>query len=328
MLPKVFIVSSSEGLPVANAVRGLLLHDLLDKAEVRPWTREFELSAAYIESLEKMAQEMDFAVVVLTPDDVTTSRKAKKLTPRDNVVFELGLFIGSLGRERCFLVHEETPKLKLPTDLLGVKPATFKHPSNGELKAALDAPCFLVSERIKKLGSRYKLSMDALAADTTIRSFISQIEGKWWERIQTKSGSFELSFFAIRPTDDRRGVHLGGDHFDRQGNLIGSWKSEVVGIREAERKLFYYWEGDHPPTPEGDASHVQGFGTFEFDYAIGVIEEGKGHFMDVDPSAISTTAQWKTVRIKRVTDQSHIDTMTKKSLAEKKPLFSKVLDKW
>ena len=143
-LPIVFIASSSEGVEVAKAVRALLLQELRDKAKVTPWTREFDLSATYIESLEKASQQADFAVLVVTPDDITTSRDKKKSAPRDNVVFELGLFMGCLGRERCFIVNEERSDLKLPTDLLGVHLATFRRLVGGELKDALDAPCNVI----------------------------------------------------------------------------------------------------------------------------------------------------------------------------------------
>jgi hypothetical protein len=327
MLPKVFIASSSEGLIVANAVRGLLLFELVDKAEVRPWTREFELSAAYIESLEKALWEMDFAVVVLTPDDVITSRDAENLAPRDNVVFELGLFIGRLGRERCFIVHEETPDLKLPTDLLGVKAATFKRPSNkNDLKAALDAPCFLMSERIASLGNRYKLGAAALADQMAILSFVSQIEGEWWERIQTSSG-IELSFFTIRSANDRTELSMRGDHYDGQGNWVGSWSSDEIIIRQAQRKLFYIWEGEKPPTREGDKVQVQGFGTMDFDHAVGCIEKGRGGFIDVNPNAMST-GRYKSIRLKRVTNKDHVDTMTKRSDADKRIRVTQVLADW
>lgn len=152
--PRVFIASSSEGLDVAKAVRGLLLQELDGKGEISLWTGKFEFSSTYIESLETASRETDFAVLVLTPDDVTTSREAEKPAPRDNVVFELGLFVGTLGRDRCFLVHEQRADLKLPTDLLGVKAATFELSPNRDLKAALAAQCFSIGERITKLSSR------------------------------------------------------------------------------------------------------------------------------------------------------------------------------
>jgi hypothetical protein len=139
---------------VAKAVRGLLIVELGEKATISLWQSKFEFSAAYIESLERASSETDFAILVLTPDDVTMSRETEKPAPRDNVVFELGLFIGGLGRERCFLVHEQRADLKIPTDLLGVKAATFERLPTRDLKAALEVQCFLISERITVLGSR------------------------------------------------------------------------------------------------------------------------------------------------------------------------------
>ena len=62
----------------------------------------------------------DFAILLLTPDDTTTSRDQQRFAPRDNVVFELGLFMGCMGRQRCFLIQEDNRELRLPTDLLGV----------------------------------------------------------------------------------------------------------------------------------------------------------------------------------------------------------------
>jgi predicted nucleotide-binding protein len=80
-LPRVFIASSSEGLHVAEVVRGLLLNELGDTAEIVPWTRQFGLSEVTIESLEKASSESDFAVLVLTPDDITTGRGKKTPAP-------------------------------------------------------------------------------------------------------------------------------------------------------------------------------------------------------------------------------------------------------
>ena len=63
-------------------------------AEVTPWPTQFQLSRTYIESLERLLNTSDFAVLVLPPDDLTTSGETDKLSPRDNVVFELWLFSG------------------------------------------------------------------------------------------------------------------------------------------------------------------------------------------------------------------------------------------
>src|SRR5262249_4003628 len=63
----------------------------------------------------------DHAILVLTPDDRTVLRRKRSPAPRDNVVFELGLFMGCLGRRRASYVlcevRGKTPRLA--TDLLG-----------------------------------------------------------------------------------------------------------------------------------------------------------------------------------------------------------------
>ncbi len=71
-----------------------------------------------IEKFEQCA-EVGFAVVLLTPDDVG-SLKDGELHPRarQNVIFELGYFIGRLGRERVVALHRD--EVELPSDYAGV----------------------------------------------------------------------------------------------------------------------------------------------------------------------------------------------------------------
>src|SRR5947207_2711497 len=106
MHPKIFIGSSSEGQQATVALQRLLHQDLAGKVELLPWTHVFELSSTNIESLEKAASDADFAILVFTADDELTLRSGQIKAPRDNVTFELGLFTGRLGRERCYLVEE------------------------------------------------------------------------------------------------------------------------------------------------------------------------------------------------------------------------------
>src|SRR3954447_14498794 len=104
MRPSVFIGSSTEGLEYARAVRGLIQ----DAAEATVWNEGFfGPGTTIIERLAQEADRFDFAVVILTPDDLLASQArpdGEGLTPRDNVIFELGLFMGSLGRTRTFLL--------------------------------------------------------------------------------------------------------------------------------------------------------------------------------------------------------------------------------
>lgn len=317
---RIFVASSSENLRVAHALCSVLGKVRASAFNIVPaaWDRgTFKLSAAYIESLEEEMSRADFSVLILTPNDVTRIRDEEVLTPRDNVLFELGLFMGRLGRARCYMVHERGNAPKLPADLLGIEAATYEaSPTLAGLKSALQPACRKIVGRASEIFQGQRLG-----------AFISQIEGPWWERIQTKSG-FELSFFRIVPDDRYTTVHLGGDHYDGQGEPIGDWRSVVVRIQEDQKKLFYHWEGKHPPTSEGHASRVQGFGTFEFDPARGELTRGKGEFMDVDPAAIGRTAQWKTIRLRRVTDWKRAGTMTDGSLARRRTLVKKILRDW
>lgn len=121
MKPTLFIASSSEFLDLASAMQESLEH----VAEVTVWNQDvFKLSRYNIESLLETLEASDFGVFIFTPQDVINIRGAEKLTVRDNVLFELGLFIGKLGRERCFIVAPRGSEedIHLPSDLLGVTP--------------------------------------------------------------------------------------------------------------------------------------------------------------------------------------------------------------
>src|ERR1700680_2043986 len=121
----IFIGSSSEGLEFARAVRALLAQD----AEVTLWNEVFfAVGNTFIDSLVNAFPRFDFAAVVLTPDDLTTSRDVKTLSPRDNALFELGLFMGHLGRERTFVVRPRSNDLKIPSDLAGLTTAPYDWP--------------------------------------------------------------------------------------------------------------------------------------------------------------------------------------------------------
>ena len=90
--PSLFVGSSTEGLEFARAIRCLLDLDV----EVTLWNDGFfSLGATLVESLVAAVQRYDFAALVLTPDDLLLNREMEVMGPRDNVIFELGLFMGN-----------------------------------------------------------------------------------------------------------------------------------------------------------------------------------------------------------------------------------------
>lgn len=144
--PRVFVGSSVEGLRIAEAIQVGLDYSV----ECTIWSQGvFELSRGALESLVAATKGYDYAILVLTPDDVAVKRNEVGRIPRDNVLFELGLFFGALGRDRTYMVHERDVPLDLPTDLLGVTATTFAKRVDGNLIAALGPVCTRLKNAMK-----------------------------------------------------------------------------------------------------------------------------------------------------------------------------------
>ncbi len=153
--PSVFVGSSSEGLRVAREIQ----FKLADVGEVELWDEGvFALGFGALESLVQALNRFDFAVFVLTPDDLTVSRGAPQNSARDNVLIELGLFIGRLGRERTFLVCCKDDKIKIPSDLAGITFATYAQPSDDtKLTSAVGPACTRIRSVIETQGKAAEL---------------------------------------------------------------------------------------------------------------------------------------------------------------------------
>jgi predicted nucleotide-binding protein/hypoxanthine phosphoribosyltransferase len=147
--PRLFIASSSEGLDVARIIQLQLERD----ADSILWTDAVFAPTEYaLESLERQLDTVDCGVFVLTPDDLTRARGAQKRSPRDNVIFELGLFAGRLGRRRAVIILPRGVGLKLPSDLLGVNTVTYEHSAIPDLATSALAPaCTLIRQYLARL---------------------------------------------------------------------------------------------------------------------------------------------------------------------------------
>lgn len=135
MVPRVFIGSSSEGLDVAYALQVNLERD----AEVTVWTQDvFRPSEFILEGLLKELDSTDCGIFVFSPDDMVLIRGTEQAAVRDNVIFEVGLYIGRLGRERTWIVAPRGGNPRLPSDLLGVSVVNFEgNRQDGRWDAAL-----------------------------------------------------------------------------------------------------------------------------------------------------------------------------------------------
>jgi len=154
--PRLFIGSSAEGLRLAEAVQANLDYD----CEATIWSQGFFglNGGTTLETLVDQIPSFDFAALVITADDLNTSRSQTHVSPRDNVILELGLCIGALGRTRTFIVFDRLKQPTLPSDLAGVTVASFASHSSGNLNASLGAATSLIKTAMKEQGLRSKLT--------------------------------------------------------------------------------------------------------------------------------------------------------------------------
>lgn len=146
-LPSLFIGSSTEGLDIAKAVE----LNLANEADIQVWSDgAFQLGQGTLEGLIELLDQFDFAIMVISPDDLLESREQNYNSPRDNVLFELGLFMGRIGRERTFILHEDNPSLKLPSDLAGITRVAYRTRDD---KPQISPACTRIAQAIRKLGA-------------------------------------------------------------------------------------------------------------------------------------------------------------------------------
>ena len=150
--PIMFLGSSVEGLPLAKEIESAFMHE---NVVIRTWYTSgvFGPSHIPIDDLISQVKECDFAAFVFGPDDKIHSRDKNHAAPRDNIVLEMGLFIGKLGRERVFMIKEHKADLKIPSDLVGIKPVEYVCKSGGKLADLVGTVRNDISKIINQLGA-------------------------------------------------------------------------------------------------------------------------------------------------------------------------------
>jgi hypothetical protein len=207
--PKVFVGSSMEGKNIAHAVR----QQLKDIAEVDLWSDGlFGLGSGTLASLVMALPKFDFAVLVLTPDDLTISRGMKKASPRDNVVFEAGLFMGRLEPSRTFLVYDTINEPKLPSDLGGITYATFRSREAGNLQATVGEATDIIRVQIQVLGPF--LALDTPSTNDTVERKV-RARGRC-------STNHKLVCVAVHP------ISTDGYWLRRAVVGVGQWEADLI----------------------------------------------------------------------------------------------------
>lgn len=144
--PPLLIHSSVEGLSIAHVIQVNL--DRVCACKV--WNQGvFAPGRSNIDSILNEAQAHDYAVIVITADDTKNRRGVEERSPSDNVILEVGLYIGILGLRRTFIVCDRDEQPKLPTNLDGIGVITYSLVGHSSLRAALGAACTEIEELIR-----------------------------------------------------------------------------------------------------------------------------------------------------------------------------------
>lgn len=143
--PKIFIGSSTTGYSIAQKVKDNLtsIGDCFLWKDPNVW----EPSRSTFENLMRMVSYFDFGIFVATADDLTLTNDNIVIEPRDNVILEMALFLGAMGRDKSFLLVEEG--IKLPSDFNGIYMPRFEKDNKKKIKDACDEYAMKIEEHYK-----------------------------------------------------------------------------------------------------------------------------------------------------------------------------------
>src|SRR5262245_6128219 len=245
--PRIFLGSSGQQAKLLDA----LTRGLEDIARVDPWTTSFNPGTTTLERLLELAHEVDFAAFVFARDDWTSTNTqasptagAGQASPRDNVVFEAGLFGGTLGMRRTFILHANGAKL--PTDLLGLTSIRYGDTTT-------PAQIRTINEKLRKA--------------IEDQGPVARIDGLWWQYSLTEHGPEEPSVLSLlRISRDRAGVlEMTGRGWQKDGTLSSRYWTEAAKEKTEPSGIFYFWKGERPRDPT--APQLEGTGEVRLESA-------------------------------------------------------------
>jgi predicted nucleotide-binding protein with TIR-like domain len=244
MKPRVFLGSSGKQAKLVQA----LTRGLVDVADVEPWTAVFNPGVSTLDRLVELTHEVDFAAFVFALDDWTSNPSDESVqgqaSPRDNVVFEAGLFGGVLGMRRTFILHAKGAKL--PTDLLGM--------------TAVRYPPALTAADMRTVNQRLRKAIED-------EGRLTRIEGDWWQHSLTLRSEREPSAISLLRISRNRegGLEVAGRAWQEDGTLSSRYWSEAAREHRDPPSIFYFWKGERPRHP--NAPQLEGTGEIRLESA-------------------------------------------------------------
>jgi predicted nucleotide-binding protein len=267
--PRIFLGSSGKQEKLLQA----LTRGLEGIAHVDPWTTSFQPGTTTLERLVELAHEVDFAAFVFAQDDWTSTSPpaspgtgSSQASPRDNVVFEAGLFGGALGMRRTFIIHANGSKL--PSDLLGLTSVRYDEK--------------MTPSEMKVINQKLKQAIEN-------EGRMARIEGFWWQFSLTERGPREPSAVSLlRISRNRDGaLEIVGRSWQEDGTLSARYWSEAAKEKKEPSGVFYYWKGERPLHP--NAPQLDGTGEIRMETA----DRAAGYWTtraDTDPTLNARTS--------------------------------------
>jgi predicted nucleotide-binding protein with TIR-like domain len=243
--PRIFLGSSGKQGRLLKSLTG----GLTTVADVEPWTTVFNPGVSTLDRLVELTREVDFAAFVFAQDDWTAPTSGDpgspipgQASPRDNVVFEAGLFGGALGMRRTFILHANGAKL--PTDLLGLTCVRYDPE--------------LTPHELKTVNQKVRKAIE-------VEGRLASIEGLWWQYSLTARTEDEPSAISLlRISRDRNsGLEVNGRSWQEDGTLSARYWSEASKERSDPVGVFYFWNGERPRHP--DAPRLEGTGEIKLE---------------------------------------------------------------
>jgi hypothetical protein len=241
--PRIFLGSSTQQEKLLQA----LTRGLEDICEVQPWTTVFNPGVSTLERLVELTHEVDFAAFIFGQDDWTSKGPAPDVasaqaSPRDNVVFEAGLFGGALGIRRTFILHAHGAKL--PTDLLGLTAIRYDPDTTPAI--------------VRQINLSLRKAIES-------EGRISRLEGDWWQLSLTARTELEpsaISLLTIR-RDRARALEVAGRGWRADGTLSSRYWSIASREQLDPPGVFYYFKAERPRDPNAPEFHGTGEITLE-----------------------------------------------------------------
>jgi len=300
MKPRIFLGSSGQQEKLVQA----LTRGLQEIADVEPWTTAFNPGVSTLERLVELTREVDFAAFVFAQDDWTAKGGSPdpasgQASPRDNVVFEAGLFGGALGIRRTFILHASGTKL--PTDLLGLTSIRYDPATTPAM--------------VRQINQKLRNVIDA-------EGRVGRLEGDWWQLSLTTRTEFEPSAVSLlRISRDRAGaLEVAGRGWGADGTLSSRYWSLASKELVDPAGVFYFWNGERPRDP--DAPQLEGTGEIKLEN----VDRGGGYW--TTRSAGSDASYARTSGTYFRADPGDMGVMNGDDAAGRKALIEQRLEEW